>query len=271
MSKEEQIRKWKQAGIIALWVLMVSGLLLSLAFVSRQQDQLLCDGIDISIRPDKDHFFVDRAMVISLLTHEGKDSDLVGRPVQQINVSALEAQLERNPFVYNAEVYATVNGTLKVKIYQRKPVMRVMNPDGHGYYIDNRGFKMPLSLQYTSRIVVATGSIAERYGQNDSLKTEVTRELYSLACFLEQDEFWKAQIEQVYVNEKGELLLIPKVGSHTIMIGNTDKLKDKMARLMTFYKEALPKTGWDAYSSVNLKYEGQIVCTKNQLNTYEQQ
>jgi cell division protein FtsQ len=80
--------------------------------------------------------------------------------------------------------------------------------------------------------------------------------------FLEKDEFWKAQMEQVLVNDKSELILIPKVGDHQIILGTTEGLEEKLNRLMLFYKEALTKTGWNQYGTINLKYKGQIVCTK---------
>lgn len=272
MNKEERIHQLKRIGVIALWVVLLGGLVVSLAFVQHEQKSVSCTEIDITISPEKDNFFVDRTMVISILTNEGKETDLIGKPVGRLDVSALELKLERNPFIYNAEVYADINGDLKVDVYQRRPVMRVMLNDGTGYYIDNRGLKMPLSELYTAHIVVATGNITENYGTNDSLRTDITRELYTLASFLDKDEFWQAQVEQVYVNEKNDLILVPKIGDHTIVLGTTEGIEEKMNRLMMFYTEALNKMGWNDYSTINLKYEGQIVCTKkNQPNTYEQQ
>ena len=272
MNKEERIQQFKRIGIITLWCVLLIGLVVSLAFVQHEQKSVTCKEVDIRISPEKDNFFVDRQMVISILTNEGAEKDLIGKPIGRFDVAQLESKLERNPFIYNAEVYAGINGELKVDVYQRRPVLRVMKEDGSGYYIDNRGFKMPLSDLYTAHIVIATGNIPENYGTNDSLRTPITQELYKLAEFLEQHEFWKAQVDQIYVNEKNDLVLIPKIGDHTIVLGTTEGIEDKMNRLMAFYTEALNKMGWDQYSSINLKYEGQIVCTKkNQPNTYEQQ
>jgi cell division protein FtsQ len=31
---------------------------------------------------------------------------------------------------------------------------------------------------------------------------------------------------------------------------------------LVFYKKAIPMVGWEAYSSINLKFKGQIVCVK---------
>ncbi|MFA7378984.1 MAG: cell division protein FtsQ [Bacteroidia bacterium] len=262
MDKEQRIQQLKKIGIISLWVLLVSGLLVSLGFVQKSQGRTLCLAIDISISPEAENFFIDRAAVVSILTNEGKEDNIVGEPVHKIDVAELEARLERNPFVYNAEVYANLNGQLKVDVYQRRPIVRIIRNDGTGYYIDNRGLKMPVSDSYTARVLVATGNIYEKYSEGDSLKSVVTQQLFELATFLEKDEFWKAQMEQVLVNDKSELILIPKVGDHQIILGTTEGLEEKLNRLMLFYKEALTKTGWNQYGTINLKYTGQIVCTK---------
>lgn len=261
-TKEERIIQMKRIGMIALWVLLCGGLLFSLGFVQKKQGETLCYGMDITISPEAENFFIDRTTVVSILTNEGKEDQIVGEPVHKINVAELEQRLERNPFVYNAEVYAYLNGKLRVDVYQRKPVIRIIRADGSGYYIDNRGLKMPLSESYTARVAVATGNIYEKYSEGDSLRSIVTQQLYALAMFLEHDEFWRAQVEQIFVNEKSELMLIPKVGDHQIMLGTAEDLEEKFNRLMLFYKEALAKTGWNNYSMINLKYKGQIVCTK---------
>jgi cell division protein FtsQ len=65
------------------------------------------------------------------------------------------------------------------------------------------------------------------------------------------------------VNEHQELELIPRVGNHRVLLGDTIDLQDKFRRLMIFYKEGLSKTGWNNYSVINLKFRNQVVCTKN--------
>ncbi|MCC7233328.1 MAG: cell division protein FtsQ, partial [Bacteroidia bacterium] len=86
--------------------------------------------------------------------------------------------------------------------------------------------------------------------------------VFRVADFLQNHPFWEAQIEQIYVNEKGELELIPRVGSHSVLIGEGKDLEKKFENLFLFYKEGLNKTGWNQYSIINLKYENQVVCTK---------
>lgn len=39
-------------------------------------------------------------------------------------------------------------------------------------------------------------------------------------------------------------------------------IKNKLNRLEEFYKEALPRVGWDRYSEINIEFENQVVCKR---------
>jgi cell division protein FtsQ len=86
--------------------------------------------------------------------------------------------------------------------------------------------------------------------------------LYRLTMYITPDKFLKAQIAQIYVNEQGEFELIPRVGSHVILLGSAEDLDDKFRRLFAFYKFGLNKIGWNKYNVINIKYKNQVVCSK---------
>ena len=86
---------------------------------------------------------------------------------------------------------------------------------------------------------------------------------------LEKDEFWRAEIVQIIVSSTpaGELdvQLVPRSGDFTILFGAVGPRREndeKLARLMTFYKKGLARTGWNEFRTVNVKYKGQVVCAK---------
>ena len=59
-----------------------------------------------------------------------------------------------------------------------------------------------------------------------------------------------------------DIELIPRVGNHTIVFGDANQIESKFEKLIVFYNKGLSNTGWNEYSVINLKYEGQVVCTK---------
>lgn len=258
--------------IMAGWILAAAGTMTLLGFVATEQESQRCTGIQINIAGDEEHDFVDREEILQLVNKGGK---LTGKAVGTINTAMLEKIIFTNPFVEDVEVYSSVGGRLHIDVVQRQPIVRIMNTNDEQFYIDRMGVFIPLSERYTPPVLVASGYIfntfAERktgYGfrSADSSQTPVERtidQVYALAARIESDTFWRDNAEQIYVNEKQELELIPRVGSHRILIGDTSALEDKFSRLMVFYQEGLNKTGWNNYSLINLKYKDQVVCTKN--------
>jgi cell division protein FtsQ len=64
------------------------------------------------------------------------------------------------------------------------------------------------------------------------------------------------------VNADSDIELVPMVGAHIIIFGRGDNIKAKFAKLEALYRNGFNVTGWNKYEVINLKYDGQIVCTK---------
>jgi cell division protein FtsQ len=87
---------------------------------------------------------------------------------------------------------------------------------------------------------------------------------------VEADSFWASQIVQINVLGSGEggwreplLELIPRVGDHTILLGELDGGEAaRLEKLRLFYSDGLAHQGWESARYINLRYEGQIICTK---------
>ena len=266
----------KQFLYIALWFLLLALTGTMFAFVDNSKSELRCAGFVISIDHSDGNFFVMDEDVKQALNRFGYLSDSMFLSV--VNTKQLEYVLNSHPAVKSADVYTTIDGKVRIEICQRKPVLRVFTKSGESYYIDENGWLMPLSPKYTARVPVACGNIEEGYvlmntvnmavpGEitlKDSLLCKsVLDDLYRLVTHIGKDEFWRAQITQIYVNNEQEIELVPRVGNHTILLGDVCDLDEKFSKLMIFYKKALPVTGgWNTYSLINLKYKNQVVCRK---------
>jgi cell division protein FtsQ len=88
---------------------------------------------------------------------------------------------------------------------------------------------------------------------------EESRQVLDLINTIRANEFWNAQIAQLDIDSKTRVTLYPQVGDERIEFGKPDNMEGKFRKLMIFYKEILPRTGWNKYNRVNLEYEGQIV------------
>ncbi|MBK9319735.1 MAG: FtsQ-type POTRA domain-containing protein [Bacteroidetes bacterium] len=257
--------------ILTAWTLSGIGMITLLGFVSHEQEILKCSGVMVEMKGDQGHEFIDKEEVLALVNSKGK---MEGKPIGTINTALLEKRILSNPFVESVEVYSSIGGKLHIDLVQRNPIVRIVNKNDEQFYIDQTGTFMPVSDRYTPPALVANGYIFNTYTEmkvginttpEDTTLTQIPRsieQVYALAGFIAADTFWAANAEQIYVNEKQELELIPRFGNHRILIGDTTGLKDKFERLMVFYQDGLSKTGWNNYNLINLKYKGQVVCTK---------
>lgn len=252
---------WKLIGIVSLWIIGLSATVVSLAFTEVRQQNVLCKKIEININREDENYFINKQDILKILYSTG--DSLVGTEVQKIPVSLLERLLKLNKYVEDADVYIDIKGKLQVNLVQRKPVLRIINSDMQSYYIDERGGKMPLSPLYAANVLVANGNIVEKYdGLNDSMNTSMLRALYYLGNIIRADKFWDAQVEQMYVEANQDIILIPRLGDHKIVFGDTSNTKEKLTNLLVFYQKALPKVGWQTYHTINVKFKGQLVCSR---------
>lgn len=266
MNKEKIIYRLKQIAIISFWVLLSAGVIISLAFVNKQKDELTCSKIVVNIEPENELRFVDREMTIQTIQADGDEKKILGKKITELRLPALENKLEQNRHIKEAEVFTDMNGIIHINIHQREPILRIFSSAGESYYIDEKGSKMPVSTAFTARVPVATGNIFETYNILDSMQSFIGRELWKIATYVDKDAFWKAQIEQIFVTAESELILIPKIGDHHILFGTTENMEDKFSRLLLFYREGLSKVGWEHYASIDVRFKNQIVCKKKQRN-----
>ena len=120
-----------------MWFVAVAGLLTVLGFVDAKQDGKNCESIIIDIEAGDGLFFVEANDVLGLIKKEGLE--ITGKPLYALDFESLEALILTNTYVKEAQVYATVCGKLKIRIGQRKPVLRVLSSQNGDYYYDEDG------------------------------------------------------------------------------------------------------------------------------------
>jgi cell division protein FtsQ len=254
---------------IASWVFLFGVVIALLSFTQAKQSERVCVSLNVVMLGNKLQHFVEWKDIEELLLNHG--DSIINQPLQSVDIFKIEKTIEDLAAVKNAEVFLSLQGVLTVTVEQRQPLVRVFNNRGESGYLDNLGHFMPLSHKYTARVLVANGHYsdglwafdAKEVAENDSLtKVLVLDDVYRLASFIDKHPFWKAQINQVYYNRNHEFELIPRVGTHVILLGKAEQIEEKFGKLFAFYKKGLPYTDWNRYDHINLKYKNQVVCTK---------
>jgi len=264
-------KKLKKILIISGWILIICLVSFLIYTAQNRQKNLICKRLLINQDSIKTFSFVNKIQIFNLI----RDSigTIEGKPMKAINIQKIEKTLALIPYLKNITVYKTLQGEIKIDLSERKPIAHVFTKNNETFYIDDEGILIPTSPIYTSNVLAVTGEIYEPYSKLMDLKNPASinnypklYKSYIISQYISKDEFWSAMIDQINLNRRGELELIPKMGKHRIIMGNIDNLDKKFYNLMVFYEKVLNKIGWDTYEAINLKFNDQVVCTiKNKL------
>lgn len=257
---------------ILMWVVLTGGLLTLVGFTTIEHNDTMCKSYFVNINYGKADKLITNPDVDSIL--RAVHNPLKGQYLGDINIEKIESAVKRQPYVADADVYMYLDGTVEIDISQRQPVLRIYNTRNESFYLDGLGHLLPLNPSFSARVIIANGFINEPFSRKtcylvDSVRMKdsleygsVMNNLYKVATYIMKDRFFRAQIQQIYVNQNGEMELIPRVGNHVILIGNADDLEEKFDKLFVFYRKGLSQTGWQKYNLINIKYKNQVVCSK---------
>lgn len=225
-------------------------LFFSVSMFSYRSEDTVCTGMHVSIADSSTLRFVAKRDVFAFLSKANMRP--LGVRFDQIDEGKLETLLEAQPRIKKAECYKTPSGLLRIEVTQREPILRVMNT-GKSYYVDREGKIMPVSENFTAYVPIVTGAVTEKMA---------TETVYDFAIFLKENPFWNAQIEQIDIDYKGEVTLVPRVGKQIIVLGSLDNYEYKLSKLYAVYKNGFSKTGWNCYEKINLTFDNQVICTR---------
>jgi cell division protein FtsQ len=240
---------------IIIAVLIVCGII---AFAERHQSSASIRDITIKMVNVNENHFLDESDIVNLM--QLNRETLKGATMDRVNLKDVEKKIKSEPFIKDAQLYSDLKGNLVVKTELRRPIARLVRNDGPDGYIAEDGTVMPVSDKFTARVVLMSGSyVNQLLKQNNVNDTEDGKNLIALLNVIREDDFWAAQIAQLDIDSKARITLFPQVGDEKIEFGKPENIPVKLKKLMIFYKEILPRMGWNKYGRVNLEYEGQIV------------
>ncbi len=238
-------------------VLILAMVLGLIAFAERMKEQVVVRDIKMDIRNVADNHFVDEQDIMKLM--EANEANVIGVNIETLSFKAIEDKIRRNPFIRDAELYSDLKGNVTVKVDLRRPIARIVQPDGADGYIAEDGTIMPVSDRFSSRVVLLSGAVRKLLVLQNLFDEPQGERLMSLLKRIHGDEFWNAQIAELSLDEKGRITFYTQVGDERIEFGRPEEIDEKLKKLEIFYKEVLPRVGWNKYDRVNLEYEGQIV------------
>lgn len=238
------------------WLVVIGGIATLLVSANSKAKARTCKGVAVSINNGGDRIYVEKEDVLKNIEKTAHGS-LVKKHTGDINLAVLEKSLETNPWIRDAELYFDTKDMLHIAISERVPVARVFATNGRSFYMDSAGYQMPLLEAYSAKLPVVTGFIAaRRWNAADSALLQETKEVLQT---ISVDPFWNAQVGQIDITPERKFELVPVIGSHIIKLGSGANVREKLDRLMVFYKQVLPKAGFAKYSALDVQFNGQVI------------
>ena len=84
----------------------------------------------------------------------------------------------------------------------------------------------------------------------------------AMVDYMDKSRIWAENIVQMHVNDDGDIVMIPREGKERFIFGSPADAKAKFDRMSDYYRYILPEKGEGYYSTVNVKFDKQIVCKK---------
>ena len=210
----------------------------------------LCTAVDVEVVNADSTSFVTPQGVLTDLKSQGVK--IVGKHMGDINASDIEEALKVSPYLENADIVKCQNGKVLIRVSQLVPVLRVFDGE-ESYYLNKAGKRMAATTYYHCDVPVVQGHFTRKY--------PATR-LLPLIDYVESDSLLHSLVTMYQVRDTNNIILIPDISGHVVNIGNADGFENKFAKLKLFYREVLPKRGWNTYDTISVKWNHQIVATR---------
>ncbi|MEY2792675.1 MAG: hypothetical protein RJA76_667 [Bacteroidota bacterium] len=243
-------------------ILLISIWVTAIVFAEISYNDVTCSGIKIKLESENEKSLLSKKDIDKVITEEGT-SYFLDKPLDEISLSKMESRVRKIPLVKSCEAHVDFSGKIVVSVQEYSPVARILyntigtntQPD---QYVTNNGEFIGTSSLFTPRVLVVSGPYFSTFRKN--LKDEKSKNLLPLFKFINNDEFWKAQIGQIEVAKDGGIILIPTIGNAKVDFGLPINIENKFKKLSVFYKQIIPNKGWNKYQWVRVKYKNQLIC-----------
>ena len=258
------MKTWLKTSLVILTVASVCAGAMVLHRSDREQkSHAVCKGLSVSI--EGNNRFVTEDDVKSYIA--GGYGPVTGQKIDSIRLYRIEEILDSKSAVLKSQVWATDDGILHVSIEQRNPAARFAGTNG-GFYVDDRGCIFPLHSTYTAPVPVISGNIPVKTSPNYKGKAGKAEEqkwiedVLNLLDYMDRNRKWRNKFESITVAANGDFVMRSAEGREKFIFGRPDDFESKFSRIEDYYNRIAPAWEEGYYSTVIVKYDGQITCRK---------
>ncbi len=239
-----KIFNWTNVRLVLIFALV--GFLYS--FTSKRNESRFLTKSEVVFTNDNNLFVTND--VVNKLLIENKNAARSIRK-DKVDLNRLEKVINSHEMIEKSEVFVSIDGTLKAVVKQKTPIARVFEKTG-SFYIDYKGNRMPLSSNFTARVLLLSG---------DS-QAIMNRKVIDILKLIHNDKFLCKNIVGVDVLPDGTIKMMNRNYDYVIDFGKSDDAMEKFRNYKAFMQKAMNDSTIAYYKNINLRFTRQVVCTK---------
>ncbi len=212
-----------------------------------------CSSIQYIIEDRDERLYVTESELDQLL--RTADIHPVGKPLDRGVLQRIENAVARHPMVRTAECFSTPRNDVRVRLTQRVPLLRVVNP-GDTYLIDADRKVMPSRAAVKDSVLVVTGTVGVQ---------TASKQMADFAFWLREHTYWQRRIDHVSVQSPLMVTLYlrteaaQEAHAKRLVMGTMTDFGQKLKKMRTFLENSGDAIREKQYTEYDLRYKGQII------------
>jgi cell division protein FtsQ len=228
-------RRWMALGILLLVVSVITGVMFS-----RGGTVTSVDVSELVFTASDD---VLKAARIEL----GTEMDSVGY------LSAIE-RVEKLPYVKRASMRRRPNGSLGIQIVERQPIARLVS-DGAQAMVDADGVMLPVMSGVHVDVPVLHGFLVQRGDTLRGASFAITRDFLLAAA---SSPLAGITLKEYTYDPRVGVVALSSESGVRVLFGK-EGFEERLRHWEAFYGQVVPQKGITRFTSVDLRYRGQII------------
>lgn len=241
-------RNWHSVWTTTRLVLIAIGLLALYSFTLRRNEGRRLVATEVTFEGPKERFITADSVDKLLIENKTAPRDV---RIVAVDLGKLEKSLNSNDLIAHAQVFLTIDGTLRATVKQKTPVARVLDETG-SFYLDTEGRKMPLSSVSAARVPLVSGDL-------NAVADEKLGELFRA---VHEDDFLRKNIVGAKILPDGNIVLESRGFDYRIEFGKAINMRRKFDNYKAFFQKAVRDSLIGQYRSINLRFIRQVVCQR---------
>lgn len=191
-----------------------------------------------------------------------------------LDLLAIKDKILQNPFIRNVELMRDPPRTLTVRVTERRPLAMLINVQTRDWLLDEDGYVLPpqrgtrsLAAQDLPVITGADQSVGRLAPGVRVLERRVQRGLQVLRDIRAIDTKLLHLFSEIHLAQPRDLVLYTMEGGVPVILGQGDRLPEKMKAFRTFWENVAMKYDPASLEYVDLRWREQVVTRWRDANS----